>query len=213
MHFDQNIVFIIVAAVIGISRLIARITENAREQSQRDKARQARAKPQQPVAEMQPQGNEERIRQFLEALGQPKDAPPPPKVAPRTDIPPRTLIPVQPPPSMRPFARPTIEPWKEIKRRVIVLQQPTQREPQRPRAEPTLPAESDEPGAWMRQEEKVEAAAARLQAAAHSATTTATPGIESSVKQALHSPDSIRNAIILREILGSPRGFRDLDFA
>ena len=43
MHFDQNIIFIIIAAVIAISRLVSRISEESKKQSQR-----RRQPPQQP---------------------------------------------------------------------------------------------------------------------------------------------------------------------
>jgi len=43
MHFDQNIIFIIIAAVIAISRLVSRISEESKKQSQR-----RRQTPQQP---------------------------------------------------------------------------------------------------------------------------------------------------------------------
>src|SRR5205085_1446101 len=35
MHWDQNIIFIIIAAIIGISRLVSRISEESKKQSQR----------------------------------------------------------------------------------------------------------------------------------------------------------------------------------
>src|SRR5437763_7429259 len=126
MHWDQNIIFIIIAAIIGISRLVSRISEESKKQSQR-RRQPPPPQPQipQPIQRMRPKTDEERVREFLEALGQPAGGAPPPKVQPRTQIPPRPLAPVQPPASMRPFAKPEFRTWKEQAKEIVVLQQPT----------------------------------------------------------------------------------------
>src|SRR5206468_6788422 len=112
MHFDQNIIFIIIAAIIGISRLVSRISEESKKQSQRRRQPPQSPPPQpgipQPIQRTRPKTDEERVREFLEALGQPAGGAPPPKIHPRTQIPPRPLAPVQPPASMRPLDRKSV---------------------------------------------------------------------------------------------------------
>ena len=217
MHFDQNIIFIIIAAIVGISRLIARIAEESKKRSQRPPQLPRAAvgpKPEYtpPVERAKPKTDAERVREFLEALGQPIGTAPPPKVQPRTQVPPRPLAPVLPPASMRPFAQPEFRSWKEEARKTVVVQPPapTPAEIKRvviPSVPPAIPAEANEPGAWMAQE----------QARSIPATTAATdqPGVRSTAtalwKQNLRSPDSLRTAIILREIIGPPRGLQSLE--
>jgi hypothetical protein len=216
MHWDQNIIFIIIAAIIGISRLVSRISEESKKQSQR------RRQPPPPQPEMpqaiqraRPKTDEERVREFLEALGQPAGAAPPPKAQPRTQIPPRPLAPVQPPASMRPFAKPEFRTWKEQAKEIVVLQQPTKLAPPEIRrivVPPAVPAEATEPGAWIAQEQAQTAAAAKMA----SARTDDLPSVRASAaaiwKQTLRSPDAVRTAIVLREIFGPPRGVQSSNF-
>src|SRR6184192_1471488 len=144
MHWDQNIIFIIIAAIIGISRLVSRLSEESKKQSQQRRQSPQRPPPQpampQPIQRTRPKTDEERVREFLEALGQPAGGAPPPKIQPRTQIPPRPLAPVQPPASMRPFAKPEVRTWKEQAKEIVVLQQPTKIAP--PEIKPVIvPAE------------------------------------------------------------------------
>jgi type II secretory pathway pseudopilin PulG len=214
MHFDQNVIIVIVAAVIGISRLVARIAENAREQSQRrNKQAQARGQqeqlphPQQPPPVFaRPKTDEERVREFLEALGAPAGTTPPPKIQPRTDIPPRPVAPIQPPPLSRPFSPVILRPAFEKARKTFT--------PPRPAPVPEASSETAEPGAWLREEEKIEEAAARFETATR---TTADEGVHRGVegaiswRNALRSRESVRTAIVLREILGPPRALREIE--
>src|SRR4029453_16872512 len=158
MHFDQNIIFIIIAAIVGIWRLIARISEESKKRSQRPPQLprapgRPRAEYTQPVQRAQPKTDAARIREFLEALGQPTGTAPPPKVQPRTQIPPRPLAPVQPPSLAPEFRR-----WKEQTREVVV-QKPTRGKAAKikgvvvPSVPPAIPAEANEPGTWIAQEQ------------------------------------------------------------
>ena len=216
MHWDQNIIFIIVAAIIGISRLVSRISENARKQDQRKPPPRARAQPTtQPVQRTPPKTDEQRVREFLEALGQPAGAAPPPKVQPRTQIPPRPVAPVQPPASMRPFAKPLFRTWREQAKEIVVLQQPTKIAPpeiKRIVVPPPIPAEANELGAWIEQEQAQTAAGTKM----FIARTDDQPSVRASAdtiwKQALRSPNAARTAIILREIFGPPRGVQSSNF-
>ena len=212
MHFDQNIIFIIIAAIYGISRLIARIAEESKKQSQRRQPPPApRPRPEytQPIQRTQPKTDEERVREFLEALGRPAETSPPPKVQPRTEFPPRPLAPVQPPASMRPFAKPEFRTWKEQMKEIVVLQQPTKPTPvKRVVTPPVLPAEANEPGAWIAQEQAQAAVTPKAvteEAAEQRAIRTSAEAIW---KKALRSQDALKTAIILREIFGPPRGLQ-----
>src|SRR5438128_12645681 len=156
MHWDQNIIFIIIAAIVAISRLVSRISEESKKQSQQRRQTPQRPPPQpgipQPIQRTRPKTDEERVREFLEALGQPAGAAPPPKAQPRTQIPPRPLAPVQPPASMRPFAKPEFRTWKEQAKEIVVLQQPTKIAPPEIKRV-VVPAEANEPGMWIAPEQ------------------------------------------------------------
>jgi hypothetical protein len=214
MHFDQNLIFIIVAAVVGISRLVARITENAREQSERRKKQaQARGQQQQPPQAQQPppvftrpKTDEERVREFLEALGQPAGTVPPPKIQPRTDIPPRPVAPIPPPPFPRPFSPVLLKPIAEKARRIFTPRPAT--------PVPEVSSEAAEPGAWLREEEKIEEAAAKFETATRATAAEGAPArVEGAInwRNALRSRESVRAALVLREILGPPRALRELE--
>ena len=215
MHWDQNIIFIIIAAIVGISRLIARISEESKKRSQRPpQLPRAPSRPEytQPVQRTQPKTDADRIREFLEALGQPAGTAPP-KVQPRTEIPPRPLAPVQPPASMRPFRKPEFRTWKEQVKEIVVLQEPTKPMPARrivvPSVPPAVPAEANDPGAWIAQEQaQISIAQKKDVTSSVSAPPTLAPSAETLWKQILRSPDSLRTAIILREIFGPPRGLQ-----
>src|SRR6476660_2470034 len=215
MHWDQNIIFIIIAAIVGISRLIARISEESKKRSQRPpQLPRAPSRPEytQPVQRTQPKTDADRIREFLAALGQPAGTAPP-KVQPRTEIPPRPLAPVQPPASMRPFRKPEFRTWKEQVKEIVVLQEPTKPMPARrivvPSVPPAVPAEANDPGAGIAQEQaQVSIAQKKDVTSSVSAPPTLAPSAETLWKQILRSPDSLRTAIILREIFGPPRGLQ-----
>lgn len=219
MHFDQNILFIIIVGIIGISRLIARILENAREQSERRKSAGGLQRNRQPrPAGLQPQQmtDEQRIREFLEALGQPAGTAPPPKAMPRTELPPRPLAPVQPPPNLRPFAPVVIRPPRPARKEVAPEQKPPARSE---RVKPVIAApasaplsvETNEPGSWIKAEEfrRAETIAARPARQLVSAAVSQ----ELAWARLLKSPGSMRTAIVIREILGPPRGLQSFPSA
>jgi hypothetical protein len=215
MHWDQNIIFIIIAAIVGISRLISHISEESKKQSQRRRPPPALPKTPQPIQRARPKTDEERVREFLEALGQPGGAAPPPKIQPRTQIPPRPLAPVQPPASMRPFAKPEFRTWREQAKEIVVLQQPTkiaQAEIKRVLVPPIVPAEANEPGAWIAQEQAQTAAATKVAIARTDDQSSIRASADTIWKQALRSPNAARTAIILREIFGPPRAVQSSNF-
>ena len=210
MHWDQNIIFIIIAAIIGISRLVSRISE---ESKKRQPTQRPPPQPQmpQPIQRTRPKTDEERVREFLEALGQPAGAAPPPKIQPRMQTPPRPLAPVQPPASVRPFGKPEFRTWREQAKEIVVLQQPTKIAP--PQIKPVIvPAEAKEPGAWIAQEEAQTGAATKLAIARADDQPSVRASADAVWKRTLRSPDALRTAIVLREIFGPPRGVQSSNF-
>jgi Na+-transporting methylmalonyl-CoA/oxaloacetate decarboxylase gamma subunit len=219
MHWDQNIIFIIIAAIVGISRLISRISENARKQDQRKPPPRAQAPPTaQPVQRTPPKTDEQRVREFLEALGQAPGSTPPGKVQPRNQIPPRPLEPIQPPASMRPFGKPEFRTWREPAKEIVVLQQPTKiASPEKRVVVPRIVAVAgeNEPDAWIAPEQAQAVTATTktpITRARDQGPETVHASADTIWKQALRSPNAARTAIILREIFGPPRGVRSSNF-
>jgi len=216
MHWDQNIIFIIIAAIIGISRLVSRISEESKKQSQRRRQPPQRPPPQpqipRAIQRTRPKTDEERVREFLEALGQPAEAAPPPKIQPRTQIPPRPIAPVQPPASVRPFGKPEFRTWREEAKEIVVLQQPTKITPPEIKRVVVPPVEANEPGAWIAPEEAQTGVATKMAVARADDQASIRPSADTIWKQALRSPNAARTAIILREIFGPPRGVQSSNF-
>src|SRR6266516_7711757 len=95
MHLD-NLLFLLLLAVAFLFQLLTRaVTKASRDQTKRESTSTREMPP--PVLHSPTESDAERIRKFLEALGQPPSSRPPPPVVPRTDISPRPLAPVRPP--------------------------------------------------------------------------------------------------------------------
>jgi hypothetical protein len=113
---------------------------------------------------------------------------------------------------MRPFRKPEFRTWKEQTKDIVVLQQHTEPVPpkiKRVVVPPAIPAEANEPGAWIAQEQ-AQTAPATTRTAVPTDQPVARATVETLWKQNLRSPDSLRTAIILREIFGPPRGLQSL---
>ena len=158
-----------------------------------------------PMRRAPTESDEDRIRKLLEALGQPPTSRPPPSVVPRTDIPPRPLAPVQPPNS--PFSQLRRE--KSRKREIIPKEIPPPRT--------VGGAEKMVPPAFEVQEGSLPIAPPPIFKAPAETDAGVTPTIaraevrSTDITTSLASTSRLRDAIILREILGPPRGLRMLD--
>src|SRR5437879_6334664 len=96
MHFE-NLLFILLIAMAALLRLLATKAGGAKGQKTEGEST-ITPKIGEPIKRVRVESDQERIRKFLEALGQPTTAKPPPPIVPRTGIPPRPMAPVQPPP-------------------------------------------------------------------------------------------------------------------
>src|SRR5437868_12161420 len=96
-HLD-NLLFLLFIAIAIFFQILTRAASKGRRRP--GDTRRISTPPSQmsrPLSGDADETDEQRIRKFLEALGQPTTSKPPAPVAPRTDIPPRPVAPVQPP--------------------------------------------------------------------------------------------------------------------
>jgi hypothetical protein len=202
MHFE-NLLFILLITVAFLFQLLTRAAKKEGESSTETDRRSTSPLPAPPpLPRAAIETDEERIKKFLEALGQPTTAIPPPPVVPRTDIPPRPLAPVQPPSG--PFS-PLRKVIREASRkRTVILDKSPVGTPGEWMREESVPA-SAETGTQPR---KILSQQTAVLPIAASAPLTAT-NLE--ITTLLSSPAGLRNAIILREIFGPPRSLQPLD--
>ena len=158
-----------------------------------------------PMRRAPTESDEDQIRKLLEALGQPPSSRPPPPVVPRTDIPPRPLAPVPPP----------ISPFSQLRR-------------EKSRKRETIPKEIH-PSRSVRGAEKMVLPTFEVHegplpiapppifkapAKTYAGVTPTIAKVEvrrTDIATLLASTSGLRGAMILREILGPPRGLRMLD--
>ncbi|MGE5213725.1 MAG: hypothetical protein ACM3NN_08550, partial [Nitrospirota bacterium] len=157
----------------------------------------------------------DRIRKFLEALGQPPSSTPPPPVLPRTNIPPRPLAPVQPPPVITPRA--WRSPQERPQKRDVTQEEshPAERAKRfqeiAPPQVPVSAARAFEVHETSPLEQPpninvpVEISAPPIQPI------TKREDFKMNIATLLASKSTLREGILLREILGPPRGLQHLD--
>ena len=230
IHFE-NLLFFLFIAVALLFQLLARAASKAKKDSGETTRRSASTPPPLPRAPVET--DEERVRKFLEALGQPPGSQPPPPVVHRIDIPPRPVPLMQPPPSMRPFAVPLrpVTPEERTKRRVASPEESVGKPgewlrkinypgqiPQPPAERKVFVSKTPELATFEVHEGPIPAeppvtvkTAAEAYAIATQPVTRPTE-TEINIAMLLRSTSGLRNAIILREIFGPPRSLQSLEF-
>ncbi len=202
-HLD-SLLFLLLVAVAVLFQFLAKTAGKTGE----DQTKQTSTpRTPTPMRRAPTESDEDRIRKLLEALGQPPTSRPPPSVVPRTDIPSRPLAPVQPP--ISPFSQLRRE--KSRKREIIPKEIPPPRTV-RVAEKMVPPAFEVEEGSFpitpppiFKAPEEIDAAVALTIAKAGERRT--------DVATLLASTSRLRDAMILREILGPPRGLRiQMDF-
>src|SRR3954453_17475539 len=96
----DNLLFFLLIAVAALFQLLSKTISKAKKNDSNEKPSAPTPLTPRPMQRPPGESDSDRIRKFLEALGQPPSSTPPPPVVRRNDIPPRRLAPVQPPPVM-----------------------------------------------------------------------------------------------------------------
>jgi len=202
----DNVLFLLLIAAAALFQLLSKVLSKA-SKNPPDKTLTAPAREKQaPIRKAPAESDAERVRKFLEALGQPPSSAPPRPVLPRTDIPPRPLAPVQPPPVI-PSA------WRLPRDR-------RQRPPEQPaRVEKSsgspLPAAAGMPSFDIHevasplavQEQRIVKTPVEPYAAATRAVGKRAD-LNADIAILLASQSGLRKAVMLREIFGPPRGLQ-----
>lgn len=197
----EQVILLLVIGLISLVNWMIQKSAEARKKRQMQERIDRGEEPSQPVAqrrhdpydeEPESEGDPaENMRRLMEALGLPlEDAPPQPAQRQQTSPPP---LPAQPREMMQP--PPLVRTVREMEERG---EMPVHRQPTPVAA---TPAQRPKLHDWQRK-----AAKALEASAAAEASHTVKP---SRARQMLRQPDSIRDAIILSEILGKPKAFQE----
>ena len=214
----DNFIFLLLIAVAALFQLLSKAVNKARKSDSNETSTSPKPQAPRPIQRAPRESDADRIRKFLEALGQPPSSTPPPPVVPRTDIPPRPLAPVQPPPVIMPRA------WRlpgEQRQKSDVSQRGRIPTEQLPRLQQIVPPVAPPPAAPAFEiHEELPADLQQPLIITTPIETSAAPKAFGVAKRAdykmdiatlLASKSSLREAILVREILGTPRGLQPLD--
>jgi hypothetical protein len=209
----DNLLFVLLIAGAALFQLLSKaVTKAGKKQS--DKTSTTRIPPSPRAPE---ESDADRIRKFLEALGQPPSSTPPPPISPRTDIPPRRLAPVQPPPVLpRAWGLPREQRQKPkaIQKESPPPEQPRHVEQTFPPRVPAAAAsafEVHESAVLLEiQQEPIVKTSVETYAAAPRPIVNR-QDLKTDIASLLASKSGLREAILLREILGPPRGLQALN--
>jgi hypothetical protein len=212
----DNLLFFLLIAVAALFQLLSKTISKAGKSDSNETSSSPRPQTPRPIQRAPRESDADRIRKFLEALGQPPTSTPPQPLAPRSNVPPRGLAPVQPPPVIPGMWRLS----RERREKPDVTQEESHPREQPSRLQEIAPPPLPPPAAAF---EVDEALAVELQQppiirppveayAAPKAFEVATRAdFTMNIATLLVSKSGLREAILLREILGPPRGLQAFD--
>ena len=212
----DNLIFLLLIAVAALFQLFSKAISKSGKKGSNETSNPPTPQTPRPIQRAPRESDADRIRKFLEALGQPPSSTPPPPLVPRTNVPPRPLAPVQPPPVLTPAWGLPRE--KQRKRDITQAENRPAEPPRRFQKNISLPV----PVSVAAPFEVDEAFPVDVQAPPppQGPVEVYTGGTQTEPKRTdlridivtlLASKSTLRGAILLREILGTPRGLQTLD--
>jgi len=205
MHFD-NPIFILLILVAGLFRWLAQRAEEKRKRSG-DPDESARQRESAAPARGGEQTEEERVRRFLEALGQPTGSKPPPKIEPRKVVEPRPVIAHFPP------ITPTLPPLTTAPPLLPEYPAPAPQRMTPAASEYIAPGTLDPAVFEVAPVQPTTPSKVRRDATTRSGLTSSRniAGDQMPLAARLATPAGLRDAIVVREIFGSPRSLQTID--
>ena len=208
-HFE-NLLFLLLVVVAALFQLLGRAARKTDADDVNETAKSP-PKPPKPIPRARPESDQERVRKFLEALGNPPASPPPPRTAQR---------PTYRKPLVLPRVPPIASPLPPLVTRPPDLPSEFEvhRDPIRVAAEQPRPVERSTTPVFQVHESTAPLTSTLTAPATVPNEITAQPQLAASRRPIvtatlLQSKSSLREAIVIREILGPPRGLeaRDLE--
>jgi hypothetical protein len=205
-----NLVFLALIAIVGLLRWISQQAEQAKRKSQQQQGKPQQRQSAPPPLVQKPQDSEEqRVRRFLEALGQPTSSRPPPKIPPRPIASKRAAVgrarpfgSSLPPLTTSPPEMPSPPPLP-----ILVSDDSPPFTPE-PAPTPISPA-------WATDVPLAQLATDKITSTVSDPglfpRTTTKPGIYPEITKLLKSQRGLRDAIILREVFGPPRSLQAME--
>ena len=211
----DNLLFFLLIAVAALFQVLSKTISKATKSDSNETSSSPRPQTPPPIPRAPPESDSDRIRKFLEALGQPPSSTPPSPVLPRTNIPPRPLAPVQPPPALPRVWRLPRE--RAEKPDVSQTQNaPVEQAGRLPQILPPVVLTSAAATFEVQAAFPVEPQQPSIKRPVESYATASQPvGTRTASKRdiatLLGSKSNLREAILIREILGPPRGLQAVD--
>ncbi len=207
LHLDNLLFLLFVALAIFFQILTRAATKGRRRPGDTRRRSTSPSQMSRPLAREPDETDEERIRKFLEALGQPTTSKPPAPVAPRPTYQRPAVLPHVPPPLRLPLPPLTTRPPdlpREIRLpgQITPTREATTFQPKVAES-PVFEVQQGRPPLEPISEAEVKMAFQPL--ASQSSTKTY------DIATLLRSTSGLRNAIILREIFGPPRSLQPVD--
>jgi hypothetical protein len=204
----ENLLFLLLLVVAGLFQLLGRAARKGSTDEQTKPTPKPRPIAPRPIPRAPVESDQERIRKFLEALGQPPASPPPSPITPRPTYRKPLVLPRIPPiasPLPPLVTRPPDLPREfEVHREAA----PTLAQQQQPQPSRTLPEPTFQVHQTVVSPELVPVVVTTVPEAKRQQQIGASPSVID-VITLLRSATRLRDAIILREILGPPRGLRE----
>jgi hypothetical protein len=210
----DNLLFFLLIAAAALFQLLSKAISKAKKSDSNDASNSPTPQTPHPIQRAPRESDADRIRKFLEALGQPPTSTRPSPVVPRSNIPPRPLAPVQPPPALQRV-------WR-LPRQLAEKQEI--KEPESASLEqsggpqlivpiaPALPAATFEVHeAFPIEPQQSAVIKTAVQSDATASLVAKRAASKGDIVTLLGSKSSLRQAILIREILGPPRGLQALD--
>jgi len=211
----DNLLFFLLIAAAALFQLLSKTITKAKKSDSNETASSPGPQTPRPIQRASRESDTDRIRKFLEALGQPPSSTPPSPVLPRTNIPARPLAPVQPPPALPPvwrLPRQRAEKPDVSQRESTPIKQSGGLQQVLPPVVPASAAPTFEvQAAFPVGPQQPSVKTAGESDAAGSEIVAKRSGSKTDIATLLASTPSLRQAILIREILGPPRGLQTLD--